>query len=132
MCKSGVAHRLSVDHKGTDAEERERILQLGGFVTEKGRVMGDLAVARSLGDCASAPYVTSKPFIQDVEITPEDEFMVIGCDGVYDVFTDQEVVEIVKKSPSDNAATLLRDYAYLHGSNDNISCIVVHFKRNNK
>lgn len=118
-----------MDHKGTDIEERERILLLGGFVTEKGRVVGDLAVARSLGDIASAPFVTSKPYVNEIELTDEDEFLVIGCDGVYDVFTDQEVVNLVKKVPSDNAATILRDYAYLNGSNDNISAIVVHLKK---
>ena len=32
--------------KGTDREERDRIQEIGGYVTEQGRVMGDLAVAR--------------------------------------------------------------------------------------
>jgi len=90
--------------------------------------MGDLAVARSLGDISSNPYVTSKPFVFERELDEDDEFIVIGCDGVYDVFDDQEVVDIVKKCPPDNCATILRDYAYLSGSNDNISAIVVHLK----
>ena len=101
---------------------------LGGFVTEKGRVVGDLAVARSLGDIASAPYVTSKPYVAEFELEADDEFIVIGCDGVYDVFDDQQVVDIVRKASPHNAATVLRDYAYHHGSNDNISAIVVHLK----
>lgn len=121
--------RLTVDHKGSDPDERERILLLGGFVTEKGRVMGDLAVSRSFGDIASAPYIISRPFVQETVIGEGDDFLVLGCDGIFDVFTDQQVVDLVSSVPPEYASIILRDYAYLAGSNDNLTAIVVYFKR---
>lgn len=46
---SGKAHRMTKDHRTDDTEEVRRIEQSGGFLF-KGRVLGVLAVTRSLGD----------------------------------------------------------------------------------
>lgn len=56
-------------------------------------------------------------------------FLIIGCDGLWDVVTDEEAVEVVKphiKNPL-KASVLLRDYAYLHGSGDDILVVVAAF-----
>ena len=119
---------MSVDHKGSTKEEITRIQSIGGFVTEKGRVMGDLAVARSLGDCNLSPYVSYKPYINEISLTNDDEFLIVCCDGVFDVFEDQEVVDFVLAAPRDLSAAMLRDYAYMAGSSDNISAVVVYLK----
>eukprot|EP01088_Endostelium_zonatum_P020671 TRINITY_DN7734_c0_g1_i1.p1 TRINITY_DN7734_c0_g1~~TRINITY_DN7734_c0_g1_i1.p1 ORF type:complete len:1171 (-),score=307.66 TRINITY_DN7734_c0_g1_i1:44-3556(-) len=135
--KNGVkdVKRMSVDHNGKVWEERERIQNMGGYVTEKGRVMADLAVSRSLGDKALGEYVTWEPWIETVEIEEEGGGLVVmGCDGLWDVMSDEEAGDIVKekgtvvngkeKRVSEVAAVVLRDFAYLSGSTDNISVIV--------
>ena len=124
-----MAERLSLDHKGTDKLERDRIQAIGGFVTEKGRVMGDLAVARSLGDVSCSPYITFKPHVNETTITDDVEFLIIGCDGLFDVIEDQEACDLVKKYPKEKSSMVLRDFAYLFASADNISVIVIHFSK---
>ena len=130
MCRNGKAERLSLDHKGSDKLERERIQSIGGFVTEKGRVMGDLAVSRSLGDVSCSPYVTSKPFVSEVLLNKEADFLIVACDGLFDVMEDQEACDVVNKFPKEKSSMVLRDFAYLLNSGDNVSVIVIHFKKN--
>jgi len=51
--------------------------------------------------------------------------LIIACDGLWDVVSNDKAVEIVEKYPDPTrAATALRDYAHLLGSLDNISVIV--------
>lgn len=90
--------------------------------------MGDLAVARSIGDNHIYPWVTYKPFIQECTIGGDDEFLIIGCDGVFDVLTDQQAVDLVNNSPPELASIVLRDHAFLSGSGDNISALVFFLK----
>jgi len=41
--------------------------------------------------------ITSFPEIMEYELNPEDEFMVLGCDGIWEVKTNQEVVDFVRE-----------------------------------
>lgn len=61
------------------------------------RVIGILAVSRSLGDHSCKRYVTANPFINRVELTDDSEFIVLACDGVFDVLEDKHVSRIVKE-----------------------------------
>ena len=93
-------------------------------------VQGVLAVARALGDRMLTPYVSAIPTYQCVTIEPEDEFLILACDGVWDVLTDSKAVQVVhdsleKTHSVDCAAMALRDWAFCSGSGDNISVIVV-------
>ena len=61
------------------------------------RVLGILAISRSFGDHSCKRYVTSRPFVNRVELTEDAEFVVLACDGVFDVFQDDEVTSLVKE-----------------------------------
>jgi len=142
ISRGGKAQRISVDHKPMNQDERIRIRDLGGFVMNNGRVNGILAVARSFGDFFLKPFISSEPHITDaIDITPEDEFVLFCCDGVFDVISDDLAVEIVRKELQEKnemelnkklkrAASKLRDIAYLSSSSDNISVIIVLLKKN--
>ena len=57
----------------------------------------------------------------------ESPFVIIGCDGVWDVLSDQAAVDAVNAQAPDytRGAAALRDLAFLHGSTDNISALVI-------
>jgi len=87
--------------------------------------MGYLAVSRAIGDHEVSPYVSQTPTIHTSTLSKTDKFIVLACDGLYDVLTDQEVVDIVHNNPIEKASTILRETAYLLGSSDNISVTVI-------
>ncbi len=43
---------------------------------------GILAVSRTLGDKYLHPFVNAEPYVAELDIAPEDEFVVLGCDGI--------------------------------------------------
>jgi len=100
----GEAKQLSYDHKPANQTERDRIMAAGGYI-EYGRVNGNLALARALGDfdfkknynlSPEKQIITSDPDIIEHQITEEDEFIVLACDGIWDCLSSQEVVNIVR------------------------------------
>jgi len=91
----GMAHRLSKDHKATDPDEKKRIEEAGGFVSRCDRVNGLLAVSRAFGDHMIKPPVSVKPYYCCHEIDQETPFLVLACDGLWDVMEDQEVVDYI-------------------------------------
>jgi len=95
---------LSTDHKPFSDGERLRIQQAGGFVNHFGRVNGNLNVSRSIGDLKykqaanilpSKQMITADPDILQVSLLPDDEFVIIGCDGIWDCITNQDCVDFV-------------------------------------
>jgi len=102
-CSNGLAEALSLDHKPGNALERERIEQAGGFV-EFNRVNGNLALSRAFGDFAfknhnelppESQMISSKPEVQVHEVEEDLMFIVLACDGIWDVLSNQEVADFV-------------------------------------
>ncbi|XP_015431164.1 PREDICTED: probable protein phosphatase 2C T23F11.1 [Dufourea novaeangliae] len=100
----GYAIPLSRDHKPTLEDERERIEAAGGWVAFN-RVNGQLALSRALGDfmfkrnerkSPQEQIVTAFPEISQFQITEDWEFIVLACDGIWDVMTSKEVVNFVR------------------------------------
>lgn len=128
LSRKGKAIAMSIDHSPKDQIEEERIKAHNGFITS-GRVQGLLAVSRTLGDSFLYPYVTPEPFINVIELSADDEFLILACDGVWDVLSNDEAVQIVRPIIRDPmmASMKLRDHSYLLGSTDNISAMVIDF-----
>ncbi|KAH0788347.1 protein phosphatase 2C [Histomonas meleagridis] len=125
LSHNGQAVRLTIDDKPDLPEEMEYIQSKGGIVKE-GRLGGMLAVSRALGDGFLGDCVNPTPHIKEVQITSEDAFLIIACDGVWDVMSDQEAVDLIASEIDPlEAARKLRDHAFELNSEDNISVIVV-------
>lgn len=101
---SGVSEELSHDHKPTDKIEMQRIIAAGGWV-EGDRVNGSLAISRTMGDFvykrddSKSPedqMITAFPDVVVRDITDDCEFVVIACDGIWDVMSSHEVVRFVR------------------------------------
>ncbi|KAI0413184.1 phosphatase 2C-like domain-containing protein [Xylaria grammica] len=130
LCRAGKALRLSYDHKGSDENEGKRIANAGGLILNN-RVNGVLAVTRALGDSYMKELVTGHPYTTETVIQPEvDEFIIIACDGLWDVCSDQEAVDLVRDKPDPIAASkLLVDHALARFSTDNLSCMIIRFDK---
>ena len=62
----------------------------------KNQDLPGLAMSRSLGDAVAASVgVIPDPEILEFFLMPEDKFIVIGSDGVFEFLSNEEVVKIV-------------------------------------
>ncbi|KAI9835370.1 MAG: Protein phosphatase 2C 1 [Sclerophora amabilis] len=131
LCRSGKALRLSYDHKGSDENEGKRIANAGGLILNN-RVNGVLAVTRALGDAYMKDLVTGHPYTTETVIqTDIDEFIILACDGLWDVCSDQEAVDLVRNMQDPQAASkLLVDHALARFSTDNLSCMIIRLDNN--
>ncbi|CAL8079684.1 unnamed protein product [Calicophoron daubneyi] len=103
--RRGIAEPLSTDHKPTLKGEKERIIAAGGWV-DANRVNGNLALSRAFGDfifkrnprqTAENQIVSANPDVYTRRLSAdEDEFLVLCCDGIWDVMTNQEVVSFIR------------------------------------
>ncbi|KAJ8583578.1 PP2C-domain-containing protein [Rhizopogon salebrosus TDB-379] len=100
----GEAKPLSSDHKPACKTERARIEEAGGYI-EDGRVNGNLALSRALGDFEfkksyvrgpEAQIITANPDVTIHDITDEDEFLVLACDGIWECLDSQAVIDFVR------------------------------------
>jgi len=128
LCRNGKALRLSYDHKGSDENEGKRIAGAGGLILNN-RVNGVLAVTRALGDAYMKDLVTGHPYTTETVIQPDiDEFLILACDGLWDVCSDQEAVDLVRNTQDPQTASkMLVDHALARFSTDNLSCMIVRF-----
>lgn len=103
---------LSRDHKPDDEDESLRITSCGGRIAayqdELGNPIGParvwlkdqnipgLAMSRSLGDLvASTAGVICIPEITEITLEPDDKFLVIGSDGVFEFMSNEDVVRTI-------------------------------------
>ena len=167
LCRDGMAVELTTDHKVTLRSEIDRITAAGGVILN-GRVNGSLNLTRAIGDLAFkndlslAPekqVITANPDITKIDLDPNtDDFIVIACDGLWEVMTSQEVIEYVSHglhairgtpaSPSASVTSILPsclsdligrmldivcsdDVGKTEGlGGDNLSCIIVDLRPN--
>ncbi|KAK9805386.1 hypothetical protein WJX73_009935 [Symbiochloris irregularis] len=104
-CHNGEAVAMTQDHKPTDGPEMARITKAGGFVME-GRVNGSLNLSRAIGDMEykqarqltpAEQMVTAMPEVRTLELAPGHEFLLLACDGIWDVLTNQQAVTFVRE-----------------------------------
>ncbi|XP_061821421.1 protein phosphatase 1B isoform X3 [Nerophis lumbriciformis] len=127
------------DHKPCNPRERERIQNAGGSVMIQ-RVNGSLAVSRALGDydykCVvgkgpTEQLVSPEPEVYEMFRSPEqDQFVILACDGIWDVMSNEELCEFVKSrlEVSDDLERVCNEVldTCLHkGSRDNMSVVLV-------
>lgn len=112
LCRGGVAMPLSEDHKPNQAREQDRIKAAGGYVETQNspagtqyRVNGNLNLSRAIGDLEYKQDKSLPPEEQIISAEPDvgfttrsydDEFLIICCDGVWDMKSNQEVVDFVR------------------------------------
>lgn len=104
LCRQGHAMDLSIDQKPQNPEERRRIEAAGGRVELFGpcwridaglnlsRALGDFAYKSNPGKSAVDQKVIAEPELKETIIDKDDDFVVMGSDGVFDVLTSEALV----------------------------------------
>ncbi|XP_075902335.1 protein phosphatase 1B isoform X2 [Nelusetta ayraudi] len=139
LCRDSQVCFSTLDHKPCNPRERERIQNAGGSVMIQ-RVNGSLAVSRALGDydykCVDGKgpteqLVSPEPAVCEVVRAAEhDQFVVLACDGIWDVMSNEELCDFVRSrlEVSDDLEAVCNDVVdtCLHkGSRDNMSVVLV-------
>ncbi|CAD7943486.1 unnamed protein product [Amoebophrya sp. A25] len=105
LCRNGKAVALSTDHKPELPGETSRIKKAFGYI-ENGRVNGNLNLSRAIGDLTykkntditpEEQVITADPEITSWTLQDDDDFLILGCDGIWEIKTNQEIVDYVKE-----------------------------------
>jgi len=111
--KDGVAVDLSEDHKPESEIEKNRVEKAGGKITKDGRVNGGLNLSRALGDHQykqntdlppEEQMISPMPDLQTHTIAESDEFMLIACDGIWNVLTSDAAISFIREQISEAKA----------------------------
>ena len=148
-----VSRETRFKTKATEVDPFTRAA-LDSVVFDSSRVCGELGVSRALGDAAykggrhtaiasdwtppagrapkpiTADLVVATPTSVTVELTPADDFLLVACDGVWEVLTSAQAVGLALESlragsTAANIGSRLVKVALELGSEDNISVVVV-------
>ena len=165
--KNGIISFVTEDHKPGSETEKKRIEAAGGTIYQTPslfplyqngkeieipwRVLpGRLSVSRTFGDIEAKEekfggkkgVVVALPDITEIELNDEYNFIVLGCDGIFDVLSNEELLQCIhivlkeKKMTEfindedvhelcgDFAAMIIKS-ALAKDSFDNVSCIVI-------
>lgn len=103
MCRGGKAVEMSQDHKPESQVEIDRITKAGSVITE-GRVDGNLNLTRSIGDLKykmrehltpEQQAITANPDTYVFDLTDDIDFIIMGCDGIWEKKSNEEMVEYI-------------------------------------
>ena len=151
MYKNKKAYNLNKEHQTVIESEKERVLKSGASIVGY-RINGMLNLTRAIGDLKfksnfnlkrHEQSVISLPEITKIEYTEDIDFIIMGCDGVWDCVKRQLVCEFVdkqiKENPDKNLSEILKIifdkcvspvWGVILGT-DNMSCIIIQFLHNN-
>lgn len=94
---------LSEDHKPDGEIEYKRITKAGGYVLD-GRVCENLNLTRAIGDLEykknadlspEEQIITANPDIVSKDFVAEDAFFVLGCDGIWEILSGEEITGFI-------------------------------------
>ncbi|KAG8077146.1 hypothetical protein GUJ93_ZPchr0006g45356 [Zizania palustris] len=140
LSRGGTAIEMSMDHRPCSLNEKLRVESLGGFVDD-GYLNGLLGVTRALGDWhlegmkevgnLGGP-LSAEPELKMVTLTKDDEFLIIGSDGIWDVFSNQNAVDFARKRLQEHndvksCCKEIVEEAIKRGATDNLTAVLVSF-----
>ena len=147
-----IAQAISRDQKPCQADEAARIVKHGGRIDSfrdpqknpigplrvwlKEQDIPGLAMTRSFGDeVASRVGITAEPEILELDLCPDDRFVVLASDGVWEFLSNEDIAKIVMpyfecKNAEKAAEAVVRE-SYLKWKQeeddiiDDITCVII-------
>ena len=152
MYKNRKAYNLNREHQTIIESEKERVLKSGATIVGY-RINGMLNLTRAIGDLKfKSNYnlkrheqsVISLPEITKIEDIEGIDFIIMGCDGVWDCVKRQLVCDFIdreiRENPDKNLSEILKIifdkcvspvWGVILGT-DNMSCIIIQFLHKGK
>ena len=152
MYKNRKAYNLNREHQTIIESEKERVLKSGASIVGY-RINGMLNLTRAIGDLKfksnsnlkrHEQSVISLPEITKIDNIDDIDFIIMGCDGVWDCVKRQLVCDFVdreiRENPNKNLSEILKVifdkcvspvWGVILGT-DNMSCIIIQFLHNGK
>ena len=152
MYKNKKAYNLNREHQTIMESEKERVLKSGATINGY-RINNMLNLTRAIGDLSfksnhelkrHEQSVISLPEITKIEDTEGIDFIIMGCDGIWDCVKRQMFCDYVdkemKENPEQNLSEILIKifdkcvspiWGVILGT-DNMSCIIIQFLHNEK
>lgn len=164
VVKNNMIVLSTIDHKPCNPYEKDRVINAGGKVYQMPQLLplanpnieraygpyrvspGRLSVSRTIGDIAAKNIemggnpnvVISDPDIFPIELTKEFEWIILGSDGIFDVLSNEEILQSSQKGLKYKltnkcdisqmcgyiAKEILKE-AMIKESYDNVSCVVI-------
>jgi serine/threonine protein phosphatase PrpC len=85
-----------------------------------------MRAARALGDFSCRDGILVEPDVKAFHIKESDDAVVAACDASWEIVSDEDAAEIVRKAETAaDAAVALKNVAFALGSFDNMTVIVV-------
>ena len=147
MYKNKKAYNLNKEHQTIIKEEKERVLKSGANIVGF-RINGMINLTRAIGDLKfktnfnlkrHEQSVIALPEITKIEYNEDIEFIIMGCDGVWDCVKRQLACDFVDKQIRENPEKDLSEilkvifdkcvspvWGVVRGT-DNMSCIIIQF-----
>jgi len=143
LFSDGKAIAMSEDHKPDLDQEKDRIQKAGGYIVD-GRINGNLNLSRAIGDLeykkdtdrkVHEQLIIAVPELKQRTLTSSDSMLVLGCDGIWECYTNQQICDFVHsklkdgKKLGDSVEDLLDHILAPDTSSgmgcDNMTCVVV-------
>ena len=151
------------DHKPNSPTEHLRIIKAGGSIyqnqmnyelVQNGEILkngpfrvfpGRLSVSRTIGDAeikeekfgGKKGIIIPTPDIMFIDNLDKAKYVVMGCDGIYDVLSNEEIATMFIEAKShcktrehycDIVSDMIIKAAMMKESFDNVSCVVIELK----
>ena len=140
VVKKDEIKQLTTDHRTNIKTEVERIKKCGGFV-RNGRVNEKLSLTRALGDFefkqnkdVTKQIISCIPEITDYTMEGDEEMIIIGCDGIFDSLSNEELVALIRKGLMEGKSiqkvcedilnSIVANDPYEQAGNDNMTLMV--------
>lgn len=126
---------LTEPHRVDHPAERSRIIRAGGEI-EGGYVirgLRGLMPTRSFGDNYFRPVgVMAVPAVGERRLSADHRFLVVACDGLFDVLEGDEIAQVFLQSPgAQEGGEALQEQVFARGGTDNLTILVIEFGTGN-
>ncbi|KAK6742148.1 hypothetical protein RB195_009800 [Necator americanus] len=135
LSESNKLQKITRAHVPTNEDEARRVEEDGGqllYVQGELRVNGVLNLTRALGDIGGRPMISPKADTTVIERDVSHYLVLLACDGVSELFSDSEVLDMIKSFVEKHSYKQYYDLsdhicqaALAGGSIDNVTCVAV-------